>query len=176
MVKYILILVLCTYTYATSLTTEFLRMSEKQKEALVVAYDQGGYTLAAIAWQESHAGNFRVGLNSNGSVDLGLFHINSESFLSRWYKEHPKKKRTPFYDNILLSKITVDDVYASKYANKELIYWRVQRKRSLKDAIKSYNCGTNINREVCNSYFTNILSKRLCLINHLQVGMDWKRK
>lgn len=176
MLKYILLSALWIGLSANSLTSEFLQMSEKQKEALVIAYDQGGYTLAAIAWQESHAGNFRVGLNSNGSVDLGLFHINSKSFLARWYKEHPKKKRTKFYDNILLSKITVDDVYASKYANKELIYWRVQRGRSLRDSVKSYNCGTNINRKICEVYFNKILRKKLCLMHHLQVGLSWERR
>lgn len=177
MIKYILIaLIMVLHLNAKSdLTEEFLQMSDKQVEALTLAYNQGGYNLAAIAWQESQAGKFRIGINRNNSVDLGLFHMNSKSFLSRWYKEHPDKFRTPYYDNVVLSKILVDDAYASIYAQKEFDYWHKDRHRNIRDTIKSYNCGNNINRARCDKYLKKVNNKRSVLFKHLQVGRYWYR-
>lgn len=52
-----------------------------QKSNLQRAYLAGqpydyGYTLAAIAWQESSAGRFRLNLSSN---DLGMYQINANT-------------------------------------------------------------------------------------------------
>lgn len=154
---------------ATDLEREFLRMSDSQVKSLVLAYNQGGYILSAIAWQESQAGKYRIGVNE-GSVDLGLFHLTSSSFLARWYREHPDKVRTKFYDNIILSRVIIDDTYSSTYAYKELQYWNVKRKRTMRDSVKSYNCGNNIKRKRCDLYLSRIWEKRTVLIRHLRVG------
>ena len=167
--KSILALFMVLSLQASDLRQEFLQMSDKQVASLVSAYNQGGYTLAAIAWQESNAGKYRINLNSD-SVDLGLFHLNSKAFLARWYREHPDKVQTRFYSNILLSKIMVDDSYASIYAQKELSYWRDKRSRNMRDSIKSYNCGNNIERRRCDQYLHSILTKKHALIQNLQVG------
>ena len=157
------------------LEDEFLQMSDAQVASLVLAHNQGGYNLAAIAWQESQAGKFRIGINK-GSIDLGLFHLNSKSFLSRWYKDHPDKIRSHYYDNVILSKIVVDDAYSSIYAFKELQYWRVKRHRNIRDSIKSYNCGNNIQRRRCDLYLKRVWDKRAVLYKHLQVERYWYKE
>jgi len=166
--KSILALLLIIQLHAADLTKEFMQMSDNQVASLILAYNQGGYNLAAIAWQESNAGKYRINMNPT-SVDLGLFHLNNVAFLSRWYVEHPKKVQTHFYDNILLSKIMTDDSYASIYAQKELDYWNKKRHRNTRDSIKSYNCGTNIERRRCDRYLSKVMHKRSILIKHLQV-------
>jgi len=158
--------------HAQSLTDEFLQMSDKQVESLTFAHNQGGYTLAAIAWTESHAGKVRINLNV-GSVDLGLFMLNSKSFLERWYKAHPDKTRSHYYDNILLSRVMTDDSLSSIYAQKELDYWKTMRNRNIRDTIKSYNCGSNIQRHRCDKYFRKVWDRRKVLIQHLQVENYW---
>ena len=167
--KSILALFITVSLYSMTLTEEFFRMSAVQQDVLKQAHHIGGYTLAGQVWQESQAGKYRVGLNTNGSADLGVAHINSSSFLTRWYKEHPKHLRSPFYDNILLSKLMIDDEFNLSYAMKERNYWKVKRGRDPEDVIKSYNCGNNIKRQRCVNYLKVIQDKTMVLILHLQV-------
>jgi len=147
-------------------------MSKHQIEKLHEAFLYGkhlklGYTLAAIAWKESQCGAVRINMNKT-SIDLGLFHLNSKSFLDRWYLLHPNKKRTHYYDNVLLSKIMMNDEYAATYAIKELLYWGAIRKDYVL-AIKSYNCGVDIKRKRCTAY-ANSITERVAI---LQREFNW---
>jgi len=166
MLKYILLLIIAHSLFA-DYHKEFFHMDKSQINTLVIAYNAGGTSLAAMSWKESQAGKVRINLNKD-SVDLGAFHLNSKSFLKRWYAEHDRK-RSHYLDNVLLHKIMINDKYASKYAKKELNYWRIERNRSHIDTIKSYNCGNNIKHNRCYRYANDISQREKILKIYLPI-------
>lgn len=121
------------------LCDELYRMSNNQLNTLIQSYKYGkkyglGYTLAAIAWQESQAGLYPVNISD---PSFGVHHILLTTAMKRG-----KVRNTSFHRNMLASELLNHDVSAS-YAIKELKYWKRYHKGNWKRIWASYNAGHN---------------------------------
>ncbi|ATN93446.1 hypothetical protein [Pseudoalteromonas phage J2-1_QLiu-2017] len=114
------------------------KLTEAQKERLTFSYYHGkpddlGYTLAAIALQESQAGVYRVRFDKH--PDLGLYHINSKNvdrilaLDSYWAKQRA------------YSQVITDDALGAYMALKVLKEFIKQHNDSWSKAVISYNQG-----------------------------------
>lgn len=137
------------------------RLSEQQKETLINAYRYGaphnlGYSLAAIAWQESCAGAYRVNFDDPSA---GVFH----TYIPGVFDRHPELKRNGFMENVIGEKLINDFYFAANEAILELKAWQ-KRSGNWKDLIKSYNKGTKWKRDTeanqkAERYFAKINQK-----------------
>jgi len=156
---------------STTTISDYYKLSESQRAKLEAAYARHkdsdlGLTFAAKGWHESAAGNVRINMNKPilvdgkwvSSVDLGFYHLNSYWFLIDYYKANPKVKRNHYMDNVLLDKVTDNDDFAGKYAERNFLHWR-NGGASYQDSIKHYNCGGKIDRQVCINYYNTIIEK-----------------
>ncbi|ANV97568.1 hypothetical protein BBW65_01530 [Helicobacter enhydrae] len=113
--------------------------NQDQLDVIEYAYNYGnkyglGYTMAAIAWQESCAGRYRINF---ADPSAGIYH----AYLPNVIKRHYKKQDTPFRRNVVAEELISNRTFASKIALEELLYWRKIRKNDWKAIIKSYNKG-----------------------------------
>lgn len=115
------------------------QFSNTQKEILFRAYLAGkndgfGYTLAAIAWQESCAGEYRMNFQDPSA---GIFHAYIPGVINRY----PKLKQNGFTQNMVGAMLVEDDEFATQIAISELKFWEKQHKGNWRNIIKSYNKG-----------------------------------
>lgn len=102
------------------------------------AHDNGesigmGHELAAIAWQESNAGERLV---NKRTKDYGVFQNHLKTVASREGVKPTKH---------LANRLVKDFDYSAEHAVKELQYWKqVHRKGSMRDVLASYNAGFNV--------------------------------
>ena len=146
------------------------KFSEDQKEIIAYAYNYGkryglGYTLAAIAWHESCAGEYRMNF---ADPSAGLYHALIPGVLRR-YK---MLKDNGFNRNVIGEMLIRDDEFASKVAIDELLYWDKVRDGNWKDMIKSYNKGFSWEKseranEFAENYYQNIRQKREILEGYI---------
>lgn len=117
----------------------------QQLNTMTRAYHTGkpqklGYTLAAISWQESRAGEDVVRLGrSLKEANLGAFQNKVQSAGTR-EGCHTRK----CYANVGY-KLLTDQKFASEHALMEMQHWMDYRDNNLRRALASYNSGTNIN-------------------------------
>ncbi|WP_343354079.1 hypothetical protein V3I05_03960 [Helicobacter mastomyrinus] len=112
--------------------------NRNQKQVILKAFKYGaksgfGYTMAAIAWKESCAGEYRVNF---ADPSAGIYHAHIPGLL----KKH-KQKDTNFMRNMVGELLMRDDDFASATALEELNYWHKVRKGNWYEVIKSYNKG-----------------------------------
>lgn len=112
--------------------------NRNQKQVILKAFKYGaksgfGYTMAAIAWKESCAGEYRVNF---ADPSAGIYHAHIPGLL----KKH-KQKDTNFMHNMVGELLMRDDDFASATALEELNYWHKVRKGNWYEVIKSYNKG-----------------------------------
>ncbi len=112
--------------------------NRNQKQVILKAFKYGaksgfGYTMAAIAWKESCAGEYRVNF---ADPSAGIYHAHIPGLL----KKH-KQKDTNFMRNMVGELLMRDDDFASATALEELNYWHRVRKGNWYEVIKSYNKG-----------------------------------
>lgn len=123
--------VACETLYAEGLT-------EQQVGVLRQAHDYGrpygwGQTLAAIAWKESNAGKYRLNLQD---PSVGVFHVKVSKVV-----KHLGYRNTPFNRN-RAAQVAMEEFEVSAHiAVMELAYWSVQRGRSWRQTVASYNAG-----------------------------------
>lgn len=137
--------------------------SNDQKEIIAYAYNYGkkyglGYTLAAIAWHESCAGEYRMNF---ADPSAGLYHALIPGVLRRYQM----LKDNGFNRNVIGEMLIRDDEFASKVAVDELLYWDKVRNGNWKDMIKSYNKGFSWEKSVrlnqlAENYYENVRQKR----------------
>lgn len=113
------------------------RMSPLQQWTLLKSYEIGepfdmGYSLAAIAWQESVAGLYPININD---PSFGVHHILLDSAMKR-----SGMKDTSFNRNIMASSL-LDIEVSAEYAIMELQYWKKYHKGNWNRIWASYNAG-----------------------------------
>lgn len=111
-----------------------------------------GYTLAAIAWQESVAGKYLINVND---PSFGVYHILISTAASR-------AKVRGLNKNLLAYNLMMNQKLAAAFAIKELLYWKTSLKR--KEATYSniwaaYNAGWHYNGRQGQRYSSNIQEK-----------------
>lgn len=120
-------------------TDDIDKLNSAQKRVLLKSFSYGaefdfGYTLAAIAWQESCAGAYRVNFQDPSA---GIYHAYIPSVLNR----HPYLKKNGLTSNMLGERLIRDDEFAASEAIRELLYWRGVHNNNWKSIVKSYNKG-----------------------------------
>ncbi|PAF41783.1 hypothetical protein [Helicobacter sp. 11S02596-1] len=113
--------------------------SPKQKQVILYAYNYGaskglGYTMAAIAWKESCAGEYLLNFSDPSA---GIYHAHIPGVI----KKYSKYKDTSFVRNLVGELLIRDNEFASKVALDTLLFWQKRRNGNYKDMIKSYNKG-----------------------------------
>ncbi len=141
-----------------------------QKEIIAYAYNYGkkyglGYTLAAIAWHESCAGEYRMNF---ADPSAGLYHALIPGVLRRYQM----LKDNGFNRNVIGEMLVRDDEFASKVAIDELLYWDKVRNGNWKDMIKSYNKGFSWEKSAsankfAENYYNNVRQKREILEDYI---------
>lgn len=112
------------------------QIDESQWRVLYKAYDKGephdlGYTMMAIAWEESTAGKYRVNLNSH---DFGVMQNSLKTAATRTNtKGYYAKMR-------LVERLIKDDDLSMDLAVEELLYWKKHTK-TWRHAVSGYNNG-----------------------------------
>ncbi|MBX7489878.1 hypothetical protein [Helicobacter turcicus] len=115
------------------------QFSKSQKEVLLRSYLAGesegfGLTLAAIAWKESCAGEYKMNFQDPSA---GNFHAYIPGVINRY----PQLKQNGFTQNMVGAMLVEDDEFAAKIAILELKFWQREHKGDWKNIIKSYNKG-----------------------------------
>ncbi|WP_416862229.1 hypothetical protein [Helicobacter ganmani] len=96
--------------------------------------DGFGLTLAAIAWQESCAGVYKMNFQDPSA---GNFHAYIPGVINRY----PQLKQNGFTQNMVGAMLVENDAFAEQIAIIELKYWQKEHKGNWKNIIKSYNKG-----------------------------------
>ncbi len=133
---------LMAFTLATGVNASCdIAFSESQLDVMTRAYATGkpsdlGWTLAAISWRESRAGQdvVRMG-NSLKWANLGSFQNQVKSTGDR----AGCKSRKCYAD--VAYRLMTDQKYASNAALNEVNYWMDRHKSNLRKALASYNSG-----------------------------------
>ena len=115
------------------------KFNDTQKEVLLRSYLAGyqfgfGYTLAAIAWKESCAGEYKMNFQDPSA---GIFH----AYIPGVIKRYPKLKQNGFTQNMVGAMLVEDDKFAAQIAISELKFWDKIHKDNWRNIVKSYNKG-----------------------------------
>lgn len=115
--------------------------TQEQKEIILKAYQYGdaknfGYTMAAIAWQESCAGKYLINFSDPSA---GIYHAHLPGVI----KEYSNLKDTSFNRNLVGQILIQDQEFASQVALEQLLLWEKRFGRDEQKIIKSYNKGTS---------------------------------
>ncbi|AYN55465.1 endoribonuclease RegB family protein [Dickeya phage Coodle] len=132
--------------------------SEQQLNTLATAYHIGktqdlGYTLAAISWRESRAGedvvSMRYGLKA---ANMGAFQNKVKTVSDR---EGCKNRKC--YANVAI-KLLTDQEYAAQAALDEMQFWLSYHKQNVRKSLSSYNAGFARN-SASNAYAADVVKK-----------------
>lgn len=136
--------------------------SDKQKEVLLKSYifaqkEGFGYTLAAIAWKESCAGEYKMNFQDPSA---GNYH----AYIPGVIKRYPQLRQNGFTENMVGAKLVDDDEFAIKVALNELDFWKKTHKGDWKKIIKSYNKGYSWQKDSkanaqAEKYYADVASK-----------------
>lgn len=153
----------------TPVDEQFSRLTQEQKSILVQAYQLGapydlGYTLAAIAWQESFVGDRIVPINLQ-DPSAGLWHKNIYNALA----EHPETPQNGLQINMMAQKLINDMEFAASIAIADLEHWKVRRNGDWEDIWASYNAGKYYRSEQGRNYARAIHQKVRALTRILPV-------
>lgn len=142
----------------------------KQKKIILYAYNYGaskglGYTMAAIAWKESCAGEYMVNFSDPSA---GIYHAHIPGVI----KKYTKYKDTSFVRNMVGELLMRDNEFASRVALDNLLFWQKNRKGNYKNIIKSYNKGFSWEKnksknKSAEAYYQDIRMKVLQLRNYI---------
>ena len=113
------------------------KFNDTQKEVLLRSYLAGyqfgfGYTLAAIAWKESCAGEYKMNFQDPSA---GIFH----AYIPGVIKRYPKLKQNGFTQNMVGAMLVEDDKFDAQIAISELKFWDKIHKGNWRNIVKSYN-------------------------------------
>lgn len=135
--------------------------NHKQKAIIIKALNYGlkngyGYTMAAIAWKESCAGEYRINLSDPSA---GIYH----AYIPGVIKKH-NEEDSSFMRNMVAELLMRDDDYASKLALEELLYWHKVRGGDWQKIVKSYNKGFSWEKDtqrnkMANEYYDDIKNR-----------------
>lgn len=158
------------YANPTNKCVSIEQFSNEQKEIIAYAYNYGkkydlGYTLAAIAWHESCAGEYRMNF---ADPSAGIYHALIPGVIRRYQM----LSDNGFNRNVIGELLVRDDEFASKVAIDELMYWDKTRNGNWKDMIKSYNKGFSWEKntqsnKAAENYYKNIKAKKEILESYI---------
>lgn len=136
-----LILLSCQPALANTCTTEqkktLRQLSPLQWSTLYQAYDTGapedlGYTMMAMAFKESTAGEYVVNLKSH---DFGVMQISLKTAAKR-------RNATTYWQKMkLVEELITDPQTSMDLALEELLFWRDKAKLSWRNMVSAYNNG-----------------------------------
>ena len=161
MYKYLLPILItlagCDVQSKTTMCKNVMLLDDPQKAALRLAFTRGspqdlGHTLAAIAWNESNAGRWRLNYHSN---DFGLFHINIETAANTLGVDNYYKKIE------LAEELIYNDDLGAELALSVLNHFE---HRGYRQMLKSYNEGNRWLRDSqsavkANKYADSVIAK-----------------
>lgn len=137
------------------------KFNKNQKQVILKAFKYGaksgfGYTMAAIAWKESCAGEYRVNF---ADPSAGIYHAHIPGII----KKH-KQKDSAFMRNMVGELLMRDDEFASQTALEELSYWHKVRRGNWYEVIKSYNKGFSWEKDkerdkMAQAYFEDVAKR-----------------
>jgi len=138
------------------LDEELRSMTDAQRYTLMKAFAYGapydlGYTLAAIAWQESQAGSVPVNVND---PSFGPFHNKMDTVMRRVVM-----KDTQYNRNLVATRLLNDFEFAASMAVAELLYWDRVHHGKWRRMVRSYNAGYNHSSKRADAYVQNIIEK-----------------
>jgi len=138
------------------LDEELRSMTDAQRYTLMKAFAYGapydlGYTLAAIAWQESQAGSVPVNVND---PSFGPFHNKMDTVMRRVVI-----KDTQYNRNRIATRLLNDFEFAASMAVAELSYWDRVHHGNWRRMVRSYNAGYNHSSKNADAYVGNIIQK-----------------
>lgn len=146
------------------------RFTKAQRDHIIYAYNFGapkgmGYTMAAIAWQESCAGAYMINFSDPSA---GLYHAHIPVVL-KYYSSYSD---TPFTRNVMGQLLIDDRRFASQVALDSLMYWHRYHRGNYKNIIKSYNKGfkwqkDRASNKLAESYYLSISKKVRALESYI---------
>jgi len=113
-----------------------------------------GFTLAAIAFEESKAGLWNINFQDPSA---GVFHTSLRSVLQRL-----NMKDTSFNRNLIGQRLIDDETFASKMAIKELRFWQKVHNGDWMKMYESYNAGYGKNPKYATRIRSNIRTLVSC--------------
>lgn len=144
--------------------------NENQNQTILDAYSYGkesgfGFILAAIAWQESCAGEYLINFSDPSA---GVFHAHIPLVI----KQYTKLKDTGFNRNLIGKILIQDKNLALKIALDQLLFWNQKYSGDEQKIIKSYNKGTSWisnqnSNKLAQKYYDNIAYKIQILKNYI---------
>jgi len=147
--KWLLLLLSVTTLYSNA--SQCYKLDKGQQDVLVEAYEKGrdhdlGYTMMAIAWEESSAGKYRVNIQSH---DFGVMQNSLKTAAARTNtKGYYGKMR-------LIEDLIKDDNLSMSLSLEELLYWKKQT-GTWRNMVSAYNNGWRYNKG--NVYLTKIIT------------------
>lgn len=158
--------------HASQSTTQCdYQFSEQQLNTMATAYHVGkqqdlGYTLAAISWRESRAGEDVVSMNRNlKAANMGAFQNRVQSVGKR---EGCKTKKC--FANVAI-KLVTDQEYAARAALDEMQFWLTYHNQNIRKSLSSYNAGFITNSR-SKSYAADVVWKA----KYLQKCVSFKQR
>ena len=147
---------------------EYSQLTPKQRDLLQVAYNYGkehdlGYTMAAIAWQESFVGNEIVPINLQ-DPSAGLWHKNIRLALIESYSNKPQNGLRL---NMMAQKLIDDLDFAASFAVADLKHWKEVRNGNWMAVWASYNAGQKYQSSQGQEYAYGIKKKIQTLRRYL---------
>ncbi len=146
------------------------QLSARQIDVLIKAYRYGepyglGFTLSAIAWKESCAGEYRMNFQDPSA---GIFHAHIPTVLKRY----PQLKNNGFTQNRIGELLVRNDDFAAKEAISQLLYWKKAFNDDWDSVIKSYNKGFSWQKDkeknkLASSYLQDVRKRYVQLKEHL---------
>lgn len=132
--------------------------SDQQLNTMATAYHVGksqdlGFTLAAISWRESRAGEDVVSMRSGlKAANMGAFQNKVKTVGDR---EGCKNRKC--YANVAI-KLLTDQEYAASAALDEMQFWLAYYKKNVRKSLSSYNAGFSRNPS-SNAYASDVVKK-----------------
>lgn len=145
--------------WANDLANIYHKLTIEQKNVLQSAYNYGkeynlGYSMAAIAWQESFVGNLIVPINLQ-DPSAGIWHKNVYIALA----ESSSMGNTGLSLNMMADRLIDDTEFAASLAIADLEHWKVLRNGRWLDIWASYNAGRYYSSEKGQKYAYSIRDK-----------------
>lgn len=124
---------------------QLYKLDSKQKEVMFASYEVGkkydlGYTLVAIAWNESNLGEKNVNKTDGRYGSYGPYHALMDTVLSKYGLRGTKHTR-----DVIAERLKTDFEFSSNEVIAELKYWKERWKHhpdQYDRMIASYNAGT----------------------------------
>lgn len=134
-------------------------LTPEQERVLHFSYAYGephdyGYTLAAIALQESHLGKYNISL---GDPSAGAYHLTIDKAVDKLGWAH-----TPFNYN-RAAQLLMDDIeFAAELAVEVIDWWHTYHKGNFYKVWSSYNGGFKGNQLYADKIYANIKKIKHC--------------